>query len=79
MKRLASIDTVVLLSILRVQHFFKLQVAKLSTKKAAEEELLADAPDEFLCPIMSILMTEPVILPSSKQVLFVVQSNAATL
>jgi len=44
------------------------KVAKLSTKKAAEEELLADAPDEFLCPIMSILMTEPVILPSSKQI-----------
>ena len=25
-----------------------------------EEELLAGAPDEFLCPIMSILMTDPV-------------------
>ena len=48
--------------------FFYNQVAKSSTKRAAEEELLSDAPDEFLCPIMSILMTEPVILPSSKQV-----------
>ena len=25
-----------------------------------EEELLSGAPDEFLCPIMSILMTDPV-------------------
>lgn len=30
------------------------------------QEALADAPDEFLDPIMSTLMTDPVILPSSK-------------
>ena len=35
---------------------------------AAEEELLADCPDQFLCPIMSVIMTDPVMLPSSKQV-----------
>jgi len=29
--------------------------------------MFADAPDEFLCPIMSILMVDPVILPSSKK------------
>merc|ERR1739846_87034 len=34
---------------------------------AEEEELLADCPDEFLCPIMSIIMMDPVKLPSSKQ------------
>ena len=33
-----------------------------------EEELLADCPDQFLCPIMSVIMTDPVMLPSSKQV-----------
>merc|ERR1712080_421197 len=33
-----------------------------------EEELLGDAPEDFLCPIMSILMTDPVRLPSSGQV-----------
>ncbi|KAK7018070.1 Ubiquitin conjugation factor E4 A [Halocaridina rubra] len=31
-----------------------------------EEDLAADAPEEFLDPIMSHLMTDPVILPSSK-------------
>lgn len=30
------------------------------------QEALADAPDEFLDPIMSTLMTDPVVLPSSK-------------
>ena len=34
----------------------------------AEEELLADCPDQFLCPIMSVVMTDPVMLPSSRQV-----------
>lgn len=32
----------------------------------ANQEVLADAPDEFLDPIMSTLMSDPVILPSSK-------------
>jgi len=44
------------------------KVSAASSQAAAEEELLTDAPEEFLCPIMSILMLEPVILPSSKQV-----------
>ena len=30
------------------------------------EEALANAPDDFLDPILSILMKDPVILPSSK-------------
>ena len=30
-----------------------------------EEELLADAPDEFLDPIMGTLMKDPVLLPTS--------------
>lgn len=38
-----------------------------SSEQAEEEELLGDAPEEFLCPIMSILMLDPVILPSSKK------------
>ena len=30
-----------------------------------EEELAAEAPEEFLDPIMGTLMTDPVILPTS--------------
>lgn len=33
---------------------------------AEEEDIAADAPEEFLDPIMSHLMTDPVILPSSR-------------
>jgi len=44
------------------------KVEDASTALAKEEELLADCPDEFLCPIMSIIMLDPVLLPSSKQV-----------
>lgn len=35
-------------------------------QEKANQEVLADAPDDFLDPIMSTLMTDPVILPSSK-------------
>ena len=35
---------------------------------AEEEELLADVPDEFLCPILSVIMTDPVMLPTSHQI-----------
>lgn len=31
-----------------------------------DQEALIDPPDEFMDPIMSTLMTDPVILPSSK-------------
>lgn len=34
--------------------------------QAEEDDIVADAPEEFLDPIMSHLMTDPVILPSSK-------------
>jgi len=44
----------------------KVEVA--NTALVKEEELLADCPDEFLCPIMSIIMLDPVLLPSSKQI-----------
>jgi ubiquitin conjugation factor E4 A len=37
-------------------------------RQAAEEELYSDAPEEFLDPIMGTLMKDPVILPSSKNV-----------
>jgi len=43
-------------------------VGRASSQHREEEELLAGAPEEFLCPIMSILMTDPVRLPSSKQI-----------
>jgi len=44
------------------------QVKVAKDSLAEEEELLADCPDQFLCPIMSVIMTDPVMLPSSKQV-----------
>ena len=43
------------------------KVKAASDTLAEEEELLADCPEEFLCPIMSVIMTDPVLLPSSKQ------------
>ncbi|XP_015110282.1 ubiquitin conjugation factor E4 A [Diachasma alloeum] len=45
---------------------FSKRVAEAAHIKREEEEILTDAPDEFLDPIMSTLMTDPVILPSSK-------------
>lgn len=42
------------------------EVARLAALQQTDEELLAEAPEEFLDPIMSTLMTDPVILPSSK-------------
>ena len=47
---------------------FTVQVASASSLQAEEEDLLSDAPEEFLCPIMSILMLDPVVLPSSRKV-----------
>ncbi|XP_063973591.1 ubiquitin conjugation factor E4 A [Diachasmimorpha longicaudata] len=45
---------------------FSKRVAEAAHIKREEDEILTDAPDEFLDPIMSTLMTDPVILPSSK-------------
>ena len=42
------------------------KVAELATCKASDEDLVNAAPDEFLDPIMSSIMTNPVILPSSR-------------
>jgi ubiquitin conjugation factor E4 A len=42
------------------------KVAQMASQQQTEEELLAEAPDDFLDPIMSTLMTDPVILPSSR-------------
>ncbi|XP_075220925.1 ubiquitination factor E4A [Lycorma delicatula] len=42
------------------------RVKKLAALQKAEDEILTDVPDEFLDPIMSTLMTDPVILPSSR-------------
>ncbi|XP_046484062.1 ubiquitin conjugation factor E4 A [Neodiprion pinetum] len=45
---------------------FAKRVEEAANQKKQEEEILSGAPDEFLDPIMSTLMTDPVILPSSK-------------
>ncbi|XP_045536745.1 ubiquitin conjugation factor E4 A [Papilio machaon] len=42
------------------------RVAALAVQRRRDEELLANAPDDFLDPIMSTLMLDPVTLPSSR-------------
>ncbi|KAK0863357.1 hypothetical protein LTR87_016215 [Friedmanniomyces endolithicus] len=42
------------------------RVARAAAELAQEEEDLGEPPDEFLDPLMSELMTDPVILPSSR-------------
>ncbi|KAK9881497.1 hypothetical protein WA026_016380 [Henosepilachna vigintioctopunctata] len=44
------------------------KVARKAEEYQTNEEAVAEAPEHFLDPIMSTLMTDPVILPSSKQV-----------
>ncbi|KAJ8971505.1 hypothetical protein NQ314_000667 [Rhamnusium bicolor] len=43
------------------------KVAEKAKEYKANEEAMMEAPEHFLDPIMSTLMTDPVILPSSKQ------------
>lgn len=45
---------------------FAKKVARLDKQHKADQEALTDVPDEYLDPIMSTLMLDPVILPSSK-------------
>ncbi|XP_023937191.2 ubiquitin conjugation factor E4 A [Bicyclus anynana] len=42
------------------------RVATLAEQRQRDEEILANAPEEFLDPIMSTLMQDPVVLPSSR-------------
>ncbi|GBP06467.1 Ubiquitin conjugation factor E4 A [Eumeta japonica] len=42
------------------------RVARLAEERQRDEEIFANAPDEFLDPIMSTLMLDPVTLPSSR-------------
>jgi hypothetical protein len=42
-----------------------LKVTQMASQQQTDEEILAEAPDDFLDPIMSTLMRDPVILPSS--------------
>lgn len=44
------------------------KVSVMASRQEMEEEILADVPDEFLDPIMSTLMTDPVLLPSSRTI-----------
>lgn len=41
-------------------------VAQLARRQLEDDEALSDAPEEFLDPIMSTIMYDPVVLPSSK-------------
>ncbi|KAG8230258.1 hypothetical protein J437_LFUL009796 [Ladona fulva] len=45
------------------------RVAKFASQQKCQEEILSEAPEEFLDPIMSTLMADPVILPSSRTIL----------
>ncbi|KAJ8679553.1 hypothetical protein QAD02_015340 [Eretmocerus hayati] len=47
---------------------FDKKVELVAIQKKEEDENLADAPEEFLDPIMSTIMTDPVILPSSRAI-----------
>lgn len=44
------------------------KVSEKATEYHANEELTAEAPEHFLDPIMSTIMRDPVLLPSSKQI-----------
>ncbi|XP_059482914.1 ubiquitin conjugation factor E4 A [Neocloeon triangulifer] len=46
-------------------HNIAQKVAKHAVQQSIEDELLAEAPDEFLDPITAAIMIDPVILPSS--------------
>lgn len=41
------------------------KVAQHAIRQGCEEELLSEAPDEFLDPITASIMMDPVILPAS--------------
>jgi ubiquitin conjugation factor E4 B len=41
------------------------KVAQHAIRQGCEDELLAEAPDEFLDPITASIMMDPVILPAS--------------
>lgn len=45
---------------------FALKVGEMEKEEKENQKALEDAPEEFLDPIMSTLMIDPVILPSSK-------------
>ncbi|XP_012224717.1 ubiquitin conjugation factor E4 A isoform X2 [Linepithema humile] len=45
---------------------FAKSVEKIANQKREEDEILTGIPDDFLDPIMSTVMTDPVTLPSSK-------------
>ena len=53
-----------------VQEFVKLgeKIDGISSKQRLEDSNFDDAPDEFLDPIMSHLMADPVMLPNSKKI-----------
>ncbi|CAI9739965.1 ubiquitin conjugation factor E4 A-like [Octopus vulgaris] len=45
------------------------KIKDLGVKQKEEDEMLSEAPDEFLDPIMGTLMKDPVILPTSQKTL----------
>jgi hypothetical protein len=42
---------------------------EIAAQQSEEDAVYDDAPDEYLDPITSVLMTDPVMLPSSRQIL----------
>ena len=44
------------------------RIIELASLQESDEDLIASAPEEFLDPIMSTIMMNPVILPSSKKI-----------
>ncbi|XP_045518341.1 ubiquitin conjugation factor E4 A [Pieris brassicae] len=44
------------------------RIGTMAVQRKRDEDILANAPDEFLDPIMSTLMLDPVVLPSSRTI-----------
>ncbi|CAF4687908.1 unnamed protein product [Rotaria sp. Silwood1] len=55
----------------RIDEFLQLgkRIKKVAAEQKEEEAAYDDAPDEYLDPITSILMSDPVMLPSSRKIL----------
>lgn len=54
------------MNILNDLEVFSSAVEKAALYKKEEDEILADAPDDFLDPLVQTLLMDPVLLPSSR-------------
>lgn len=50
-------------------HFYLVLIQNIAAEQKAIDAAYDDAPDEYLDPITSTLMNDPVMLPSSRQII----------